>query len=94
MEFYRKEWVKYYPNEQFPDNINKEGKTDIEYSDDGDYKLPINEKLRYIYEQTFMEEVYDSIHRVRPLNSPRTIFYFGKNMPYKLKDELYYVKKD
>lgn len=94
LEFYRKEWVKYYPNEQFPDNINKEGKTDVEYSDDGEYKLPINEKLRYIYEQNFMEEVYDSIHRVRPLNNPRTIFYYGKNMPYKLKEELYYVKKD
>lgn len=94
VEFYRKEWVRYHPTEQFPDIINKEGKTDIEYSDDGEYKLPVNEKLRYIYEQTFMEEVYDSIHRVRPLNNPRTIFYYGKNIPYKLKDELYYVKKD
>lgn len=94
LEFYRKEWVKYYPNEQFPDNINKDGKTDVEYSDDGEYKLPVNEKLRYIYEQNFMEEVYDSIHRVRPLNNSRTIFYYGKNMPYKLKDELYYVKTE
>lgn len=53
---------------------------------------PTDENLKAFYEEIFLGDVYDSVHRIRPLwNDKKSIVHwFGNNVPEKLKEEGYF----
>ena len=57
--------------------------------------LPNDEKLLEYYEKIFMKDVYDSVHRLRPLwrQEEIKVYWFGNNIPDDLKAESDYSEK-
>lgn len=60
--------------------------------------IPKDERLKAFYKEKFEDDVYDSVHRLRPLwqNNRKniTIYWFGNNVPEKLKEEFDYEERD
>ncbi|WP_407282353.1 hypothetical protein V7O61_06555 [Methanolobus sp. WCC1] len=68
-----------FPDEEMPETI--------EYEDTPDWKRPTNEMLRFLFDEVWMMQIYNDIHRVRPLEHNVKIIWFGKNIPPKLTRE-------
>ncbi len=60
--------------------------------------IPKDERLKAFYKEKFEDDVYDSVHRLRPLwqNNRKniTVYWFGNNVPEKLKEEFDYEERD
>lgn len=83
---YEEYFEEHHPDEDIP-NFSET------ITEDG-VKIPADERLQIYYKERYEQDVYDSIHRLRPLTRDVTIYFFGNNIPEKLKDELSYFEKD
>ncbi|ETA67801.1 hypothetical protein MettiDRAFT_1236 [Methanolobus tindarius DSM 2278] len=79
-DWYEEKWETMYPNETIPKTVEYD-------NSDPEWFLPMNEKLRILVEELWLPEVYNSIHRLRPLEHNIKIIWFGKNIPNELKCE-------
>ncbi|AFV24597.1 hypothetical protein Mpsy_2393 [Methanolobus psychrophilus R15] len=79
-DWYQKTWETLYGDAPFPEN------TDI--VDNGMWMLPEDEKLSQMFKETWFGEIYNAVHRVRPLQNDTTIHWFGKNLPEQIVNEL------
>lgn len=83
---YREYFEEHHPDEEIPNF----GET---ITEDG-VKIPKDERLQMYYRERFELDVYDTIHRLRPLSRDVVIYYFGNNIPERLKDEFSYFERD
>lgn len=90
LDAYKDYFLEHHPGEDIPnfeDFIKSDGKM-----------IPKDERLKAFYKEKFEDDVYDSIHRLRPLweNNRKniTIYWFGNNVPEKLKEEFDYEEMD
>jgi hypothetical protein len=79
-EWYQEKWDAMYPGEDMPPIMYDKS--------DPEYMVPENERLMLLFEELWLPEVYNIIHRVRPLQHNVKIFWYGKNIPPKLRSEL------
>ncbi|KGK99210.1 hypothetical protein LI82_04065 [Methanococcoides methylutens] len=77
--WYEEQWEALYGDEPMPELV---------FDDSGTSMLPIDEKLREMFESHWFGAIYNSVHRVRPLQYDTQIYWFGKNLPKQLEREL------
>lgn len=77
-EWYEEQWKTLYGDEPLPE---------YELINSGMWILPDDERVADMVKQMWFGEVYNAIHRVRPLQNNTTIHWFGKNIPQQLMDE-------
>lgn len=82
-------WIEYFqehhPYEEVPDFNDW-------ISEDGRH-VPRDERLQQFYVEKFEEDVYDSVHRLRPLWRKVEVHWFGMNIPQRLIDEASYEER-
>ena len=85
-----KTWFQYFeehhPDEEVPDFSDWE-------KEDGKH-VPKDIRLQQFYREKFEEDVYDSVHRLRPLFRKVEVHWFGKNIPSRFFDEASYEERD
>ena len=83
--WYKDMWAETYPSIPFP---YADEEFLFETSEDKREVMPADSKLRTMFQNRWIPEIYNCVHRIRPLSHDVEIQWFGKNIPHALEREL------